>query len=166
MMRLKMLLLLERSDKGAAEDAAGDFSSLQRAVVQPPTKVLRLVFHPLRLLAAIRRLPSRRGRQLRPCRRRQASEHLVQEVVVHAACCRAEVVEGDLLAGGGHGLHFPRCGLHPGLVALREGKGERKDKQEQAGVGVAGRLFITGVAAIFVYYYYYTGWIRTESNVL
>jgi hypothetical protein len=47
-----------------------------------------------------------------------------------------------------------------------EGEGERKDKQEQAGVGVAGRLFITGVAAIFVYYYYYTGWIRTESNVL
>jgi hypothetical protein len=34
---------------------------------------------------------------------------------VHAAG-RAEVVEGDL-AGGGHGLHFPRRGLHPLLVA-------------------------------------------------
>jgi hypothetical protein len=90
-----------------------------RLVVQAPTEVLRLVLHPLRLPAAIRRLPSRRGCQLRPCRRRQATEHLVQEVVVHAArsaCCRAQVVEGDL-ACGGHGLHFPR-GLHPSLVAM------------------------------------------------
>lgn len=65
-------------------------------VVQAPTELLRVVLHPLRLRAAIRRLPPRRRCQFRPCRRRQASEHLVQEVLVHAAgsaCCRAEVVQ-------------------------------------------------------------------------
>ena len=88
-------------------------------VVQAPTELLLLMVmvlvHPLRLRSATRRLRSRRGCQFRPGRRLQASQHLVEEVVVHAAG-RAEVIEGDL-AGGGHGLHFPRRGLHPLLVA-------------------------------------------------
>uniref|UniRef100_A0A0A9GH33 Uncharacterized protein n=1 Tax=Arundo donax TaxID=35708 RepID=A0A0A9GH33_ARUDO len=84
-------------------------------VVQPP----KLLLHPLRLRAALRRLPACRGGQVGAGRRRQAAEHLVEEVVVPAAGGtggRAEVVEGDL-AGSGHGLHFPRRGLYRSLAA-------------------------------------------------
>jgi hypothetical protein len=79
-------------------------------VIQPPELLL--------LLAAVRCLPAGRAGQAGPGGLRQAAEHLVEELVVYPAGAdgRAEVVEG-YLAGGGHGLHFPRRGLHRSLAA-------------------------------------------------
>lgn len=79
----------------------------RRLVVQPPKLLL---LHPLRLPAAVGCLPAG---EVSPGGRWQAAEHLVEELVVYSAGAdgRAELVEGDL-AGGSHGLHFPRRGLH------------------------------------------------------
>jgi hypothetical protein len=75
-----------------------------------------LLLHPLRLLpGALRCFAAAGGSgQVGPAGGlRQDAEHLVEELVVYPAGAgdRAEVVKG-YLAGGGHGLHLPRRGLH------------------------------------------------------